>query len=352
MSGELMTVESEQLQQILARHEAFWKRDPVEAPLVAHVPTRVWEPKPYPLQGGRLAMEVEPLLPEDLDLERLVGDEQRDQELLIGDLLTSVGPLYPQAWLEALIGCPIRVSPYGCVSVPTGEEVVQASQAFSVDQALASDWAKQMDRVLLRAVGLAQGRQPVRHLHLRGIIDMLAAYMGEEALCLAVFDHPGAVAQLASRFAELHVAVARRELEMISPWQGGSVSSWNLYAPGPLLDYQIDASSLFSAQTYGEHFFDIDRRVLASFPYSLIHLHACGLHQLDVVLDIPELGAIEISLDRETAVWRQEHVLACCKRIQDRGKSLLLSGELTGDEFGAFTGALDPSGLACYYWSP
>lgn len=347
-----MTIDTEHLQQIIARHNAFWSRDPVEGPLVAHVETRQWEPKPYPLKGGRFAFDVERLFPQNVDIERVLGGPENHKELLVGDLILSVGPRYPQAWMGALIGCPIHVSAYGCVSKPVGKDVVQASQEFSVAQALASDWAKLMDRFLQRAADLAQGKLPVRHLHLRGIIDMLAAYLSEEALCLAVFDEPSALARLAQKFVELHLATAHRELDMIPRWQGGSVSSWNLYAPGPLLDYQIDASSLFSSRVYREHFLEIDRQVLASFPYSIIHLHAVGLHLLDVVLDIPELGAIQISLDRETGVWNKEHMLECCKRTQARGKSLLVHGELSEREFLEFTSALDPRGLAIYYWNP
>jgi hypothetical protein len=325
---------------------------PVERPLVARVPTREWKPKPYPLKHGRVATDLEPVLPGDMDVERLVGGPKTEGELLVGDLLNSVGPLYPQAWMESTIGCPINVSAYSCVARPAGVDLGRASEDFTVDQALASEWAGVMDRMLERAVDLAQGRLPVRQLHLRGIIDMLAAYLGEETLCMAVYDAPVALARLRDKFAELYIAVARRGLDVRVPWKGGFVSSWSLYAPGPLLDYQIDASSLFSPRVYEEYFLDVDRKVLASFPYSIVHLHACGLYLLDVVLKIEELGAVEINLDRETGAWEAEQILAYCRKVQAHGKGLLINGELTEEEAHDLVSALSPRGLALYYWNP
>ena len=342
----------ETLESILDRHRAFWTLAPVERPLIAKVPTREWEGKPYPLKGGRAAVDVEWLEPDDVDVERLVGGPGSEDELLVGDLLTGVRPMFPQAWMEALIGCPISVSAYGCVSQPARADVVGASESFSVATAVDSDWAHVMDRVLVRATALAHGRMPVHQLHLRGIIDMLAAYLGEARLCMAIYDAPEALELLQQKFVDLHLATAWKGLGRRSPWRGGFVSSWNLYAPGPFLDYQIDASSLFSPQAYEAHFLQADRRVLGAFPYSVLHLHAVGLYLIDVVLKIEEATAIEISLDRETGVWEKGFVMECCQKIQARGRSLILSGELTEDEAREFVSSLSPWGLALYYWNP
>jgi hypothetical protein len=158
--------------------------------------------------------------------------------------------------------------------------------------------------------------------------------------------------RLRQAFTRLFLEVAQRDLRSRPTWQNGYVSSWNVYAPGPLLDYQVDASSLFSPQAYEEHFLDADREILGAFDYSITHLHAVGLHLLDVLLKVQEMKAIEINVDRETGVWEKDHILACCRKVQQHGRCLVVNGELSDEEAREFTGTLSPRGLAICYWNP
>ena len=141
-------------------------------------------------------------------------------------------------------------------------------------------------------------------------------------------------------------------MQLRSLWQDGYVSTWKIYAPGPLVDYQIDASSLFSAGMYEEHFLEYDRKVIGEFPYSVIHLHSCGLHMLESILTIEELKAVEVHLDRETGNWERDKIIEYFRKIQNDSKCLIIYGELTEDELLYFKSALSPNGLAIHYWNP
>lgn len=340
------------LETLLDRHSSFWGRGPAGRPLLTRMPPYQWARKPYPISSGGYVAEPSPLMPGDVDVERLIGLDRPPPDLTVGDLIWSIGCVYPQAWMESLLGCPILASDVSVTAKPKGGDVPAAAAAFSVEEALASPWLRVMDTVLDRAVAAAGGARSVQQLHLRGIIDMLAAYLGEERLCLAAHDCPDELALLADRLTELYIAVARRCLSSRPTWCDGYVSVWRVYAPGPLLDYQIDASNLFSPKMYQQHFLTYDRRVLREFPYSVTHLHATGLHQLDNLLALPEARAIQINLDRETGVWDKTGVLACCRRVQAQEKSLIITGELDDDELAEFIAALDPRGLAlCAYAS-
>ena len=209
-----------------------------------------------------------------------------------------------------------------------------------------------MDQVLLKLGTLAGDDLPVRQLHLRGIIDMLAAFLGEEKLCMAVYDYPKRLAQLADTYADLYVAVAKKGLSLRSRWRGGYVSSWKLYAPGLLVDYQIDTSCLFSAEVYKQHFLQHDRKVIKEFPYSVVHTHACGLHILDALLEIEELKAVQISSDSEAGAWDRDRVLRYCKTVQEHSKSVILYGQLTEHELLRFQTGLHPNGFAICYSNP
>lgn len=338
------------LQSILQRHHAFWERRAVDRPLVLALPERRWSPRPYPLRGGGKTHDARRILPEEMDIDRLAGVGEPACPIFDGDLVNSAGCSYPAAWLEAVAGCPIYASAYGCVAKPAVASLAEALDRFAVADCLRSSWLAVMDALLRRAHEGAGGRLAVQQCHLRGVIDLLAAYLGEELLCTSVIDAPEELAVLAEQMTELHLALARWEHARRIPWYGGSVSCWKLYAPGPVLDYQIDASSLFSPAVYREHFLEYDRRVVQAFPYTLIHLHSVGLQHLDTVLDLEALGAVEISLDREAMPWDREAMLHRCRRVQERGKSLLISGELSQEDFRILTKELGPAGLAVEYW--
>ena len=340
----------EQQEQLVERHKRFWAHT-LDEPLVGRRDTVVWKPRPYPLRD-RQVVDPTAIQPEDLDIERFIGLRGGEDHWRLGDLICSAGCAYPQAWMGSLVGCRILVSAFGCVAKPTGADLPTICREFTVEAAMASPWAELMDGVLLRADECFGGRCPVRQHHMRGVIDMLAACLGEEQLCMAPYDHPEELAQLAARFAELYVATAKRGIRRRRLWNDGHVSAWRIYLPGPAVDYQIDASSLLAPQTYREHFLAHDRAVLREFPYSFIHLHACGLHILDVVLEIDELKAVQIQLDRETGVWEKGRILDCCRRVQERRKGLIVCGMLTESELEEFKSALRPDALALYYWNP
>jgi len=93
-----------------------------------------------------------------------------------------------------------------------------------------------------------------------------------------------------------------------------------------------------------------DKKILKEFPYSLIHLHFCGLHMLDIILTIETLNVVEISLDRETPGWNMERTLQSVKKIQNAGKAALIYGQLTETELDELKAELNPAGLAIFYW--
>jgi hypothetical protein len=332
---------------LLDRHVGFWTRIPVDRPLVARLPPRAWEARPYPIRRGRALYDPSPLGPADVEVDRLLGLDKPLPQYVTGDLYNPLGCAYPEAWMEAVAGCTIIASAFGCVTKPVAADVQQAARSFSPEVALQSAWLRVMSAVLQRAdeVAVVDGRA-VRQLHLRGVIDVLAAYLGEQRLCQAMYDSPQAIEALAGKLTDLHVAVAQRDLKERRSWRGGYVSCWRVYAPGPLLDYQIDASSLFSPSMYAKHFLAFDRKILSSFPYSVLHLHACGLQHLDTLLSAPEVQAVEINLDRDSGAWQKERILASCQSVQEHGKSLIVYGELDERELDEFLKALSNDGLA------
>lgn len=337
-----------QPESLLNKHIAFWRRTNTTA-LVAKATHPYWGGKPYPLRGRAVA-EPTAIKPDDVDIDRLLGVDQPLPSWKFGDLIESVGNAYPTAWMEALIGCSIHVSAYGCVAKSPGIDLTQAIQKISTTEAIDAEWFALMARVLQRAAACAGDQLAVRQWHMRGVVDMLAAYFGEAQLCTAVYDSPEAVRALADKFADIWIAVAKRGFELRKRWHGGYVSAWRVYAPEPVIDYQIDASSLFSTKMYAQLFGAVDRKVLSAFPYSITHVHATALRHVPTLAAILALSGFEINLDRETGVWDKASVLTACRTMQAHNKSIVLWGELSAAELIEFQTTLDPRGLAINYW--
>lgn len=337
---------------VIKKHVDFWNHSPVREPLVVQMPFTGWKLKPYPLSGGREVIKPKQIAPADIDIDRLLGLDIQTPPAITDNIINCIAPVYPESWMEAVIGCPVYASAFSCTAKPVVTDIMTSTVEFSLETVLKSDWLKIMDEVLFRAIDVAEGRIAVRQLHLRGAIDMLAAYLGEEQLCLLFYDHPEIIEQLADNFADLYITIAKRGLKIRPPWNGGYVSGWGIFAPGPLVEYQIDASNMLSPPLYEKHLLKYDKRIISEFPYSLIHMHRCALHMLDAVLQIDKLKTVEISLDRETIGWDKEKILQSVKKIQDSGKAALIYGELNENELAELKDQLNPRGLAIFSWCP
>ena len=129
--------------------------------------------------------------------------------------------------------------------------------------------------------------------------------------------------------------------------------SWGLYSPEKIVSYQIDASNIFSPEMYEEHFLKYDRKIIESFPNSIVHIHYAGIHMIQLLLKIEELKAIQINLDREAERdWDIHHLLETCRGIQRKDKCVQLVSELSPDELETRMKHLEYRGLTVFYREP
>lgn len=348
--------------ELLDRHRAFWNRDPGSL-LLNRVPRRVYQPRPFPRTGGSEINEPTEFAAKDLDLDRFVGvSPVADSGPYAGDLVGWAGPVFPEAWMGAILGCRIFPSAFGCTARPVATGSIAEILAMgerAAQGATSSPWYGAMMEMLKVSAEVA-GRSPpdassesatfpVRQPHLRGVVDMTAAFLGEERLCLEAIDHPSELRTLAEVFADLWIDVALATRDRRPRWNGGCVSTWKVFAPDVIADYQIDASSILSPTIYREVLLPADTRIYEAFPYSIVHLHAVGLHHLDSVLE-SSVTAVEINLDRETGNWDRNSFVNCCTQIQQAGKGLVLVGELSDRDIEVLLGALERRGLAIDSW--
>jgi hypothetical protein len=113
------------IKKAIEKNKDFWELSNKE-PLIARIPFSGFYKKPYPISGGREIMNPERIYPSDIDIDRLIGVGKNNPEPFNCDMANFAGCLYPEAWMESIIGCPIYASAFSCSSKPVseGEDII------------------------------------------------------------------------------------------------------------------------------------------------------------------------------------------------------------------------------------
>lgn len=339
------------LDSILKKHCDYWNRTNNEA-VLQKVPLLSSTIKPYPVVDERLAQNQR-IGPKDIDIDRYLGLADVLPSPNTGNHINTVMPRYPQAWISGMLGCIICASSVKCRALAASAcDVKWLADEFRPEMALGSGWYDFMQQCTDALVSYAGNEAAVSQFHLRGVIDMLAAFFREEMLCFAMCEYPDKIHKLTEKFAELYITVAKNNIKKRGLWKGGTTLNWGVYAPGELLGYQVNAS-LFSKAMYDKFFLELDARIFAEFEYSLVHVHYNDLHIIESLCSIDKLSCIQINLDREMVPsWNLAAVTKACRKAQDSGKCVLINGELSEKEVDSMLKVLKPQGLMIFYWLP
>jgi hypothetical protein len=288
-----MTLQPQPTRQKVRQFHRFWQRAATDRPLLG---LRLHSY--YPLQtfqGGPRSGEVHPeqLHAEDYlaDFERL----QRQYDRSFGDEIHAASAYYGVPWLEAILGCEVHIQGESMWAEPALLDWGQLGDiSFSAD----NPWYLKLLELTEETAQYFGNRLPTGPPLLRGPADIAAALRGNAQFCLDLIDEPEMMRTLLEVCAETYIQVTKGILANCPRWQAGYVEPIrHVWAPGPTVETQVDVSSLISPTHYRENLRPSDARVLQSFAYIYLHLHASSLHILDDVLAIDPLAAIELSLD-------------------------------------------------------
>jgi hypothetical protein len=242
------------IQNVLKRHKAFWNMEDVDKPLLRI--TRYSdtgfgqprEPMQLPLADGTMASEpVFYLKPDMLSPERLSPRHERPSAVpaTAGDVFPVRAPYTKVPWMEAIIGCPIRVS-------------LQSSSMWS-EPALNENWHKCYDSLKITEIWKKKLLEFTKYLSsgsgnsylvsntlMRGPSDMVDALIGEQKLCVGIYQRPEEIKALMMKCAEIFIDIAKAQLDIIPPFHGGYCNLFGIWAPGTSIRTQDDASALVS----------------------------------------------------------------------------------------------------------
>lgn len=322
------------IRQVLSRHEAFWKRQEVNRPLVQ-------------IRKERRRFENVDVFPEMLDVEELsshAGARNPARSLLFQDMFHLESAFSAIPWMEAIVGCAIHagaaesMSPQPALG-PNFEGVERI--AATPD----NPWLRKLLDLTSALVERNDGSYLVSHTLMRGPIDVLSALLGGERMVQALHDSRDRVNEVLARVAEAFIHVAWEQYDLIPSFHGGCAPwLYGVWAPGSAIRLQCDSAVELSPDLYRQAVLPHDRSIMQAFDFSIVDLHSAGTLRLyPVLVEEPKLNAISVTIDRQASAPGIPELLQSFKSILD-SKSLLIYGDLRRDELDMLL-KLPPRGL-------
>lgn len=181
-----------------------------------------------------------------------------------------------------------------------------------------------------------------------GPLDILAGLLGPEGLAVAMLDDPARVRDRARAAAGMLRAMLDYELNLHrqAGLTGGVTDVFATWLPGRGVRFSEDVAALVGERHFRELFVDADAAAIAGLDSVFLHVHSAALPCLPAILEMPNLGAIELSNDPNGPPL--EALIAAGQRVQAAGKPFQLSNwehPLAEDEIRRVLESLDPRGL-------
>jgi hypothetical protein len=327
----------------IAGYRSFWKRESVRRPLVGFTlvgwfpldefaATQAWSSARY-------------LTPEMIDPESFLPDHVRmlrEGDWMDDDLIRGACPgQVAIPWLPGMLGCRMRILPHNVL----GEERrIDWEEALHVRLDCENPWYRKYFEFAAALVRVSAGEFPVSHAAELGPTDLMAALRGHTESVWDLADEP----EKSSELLKLTAAIFRdltEQLWMKLPlFHGGYFDAqYSLWAPGPIVRMQEDATAFYSPAFYRKFVQPVDRMLGAHFPNSFIHLHSTSMFLLDAFLECREIQCFEVNQDALGPAVRE--MAAHFRKIQLDGRPLLIRGSFEPDDLRLLMDSLDPRGL-------
>ncbi len=330
------------LEDLLSRHKNFWSRGAADQALVG-----LSRRKYFPTDDFKLEWDQDDITPELYDPEYFLPQYEKKFSsggLYMGDLLWSACPFWGIPWMEAIIGCPVR-------AMETAK-TFWADSIYSdlreipdISLSLENSWFQKLLESIKVLAESSKGRFPLAMPLMRGPVSMLEAVMGVEQLCLGAVDFPQRIKELADQCADVFIAVAQAQRELMPKFYGGYSNFRQIWAPGWTSSVQQLAAVLFNPEMYRELVLPADIKIIESFDYTIMHQNSRSLHMLDDLLKIDQLSCIQILVDDTGPSL--EDLLPSFLKVQDY-KPLVILGDFDQEDLDYILETLSPRGLCVY----
>jgi hypothetical protein len=326
------------------RYRAFWSREATDRPLVGFSYVG-WYPLEYfsACKAWKVDDHITPEMLEPAqwldDYESLLAEgEEVEDDMIRGGCPIQVA--FP-CFLPAIFGCKIRVLPDNVM----GEELMLSwEEAMQVRFDRENPWFQKYLEFAQALVERSEGRYPVSHGAELGPTDLHALLRGHGESILDLMDQPEESAQLLMHLGHIFAEFFHETWKHLPLYHGGYFDAqYQVWAPGPIIRIQEDATAVFSPRLYRKLVQPVDRMIARQFECNFIHLHSTSMFMLDAFLEIEELRCFEINI--EPFNIPVEGMIKYYKMVQEADRPLLIRGSITEDEARLLMDSLDPRGL-------
>lgn len=306
----------------LARYERWLRREPMDRPLLG----LLWEPDIRGLPQFLDTIDrVRPLSPHLIEpqifLPHIEAAFQRCQKLHT-DVIQSFGPGFSIPWIEGYVGCPV-VRGGDTLWVEPFLESYDDRPPITIDTD--NPWLRKYIGFIEVLVDCSDGRFPVVHPPLHRPLYALAQMRGQEQLCFDLVDNPVGVRKILHELGDLWMHFVDASLRIIPPFHGGYSTWLKAWMPGPAITLQNEFGTLISPDTHAEFVHPLDQAAVNRFPHGQVyHTHGSAWHQIDDLLSVDGLTAIQLDVEQYTGGPPLNVMLSAAKKILD-AKPLVLT---------------------------
>jgi hypothetical protein len=327
----------------IARYRAFWNRQEVKRPLVGFTFSG-W----FPLRDfaacrawGRDGY----LTPDRIDPKAFLDDHLRllrEGEVVDDDLIRGACPTQAAVpWLPGMLGCEMRILPDNVLGA---ERQLAWDQALQVELDPDNPWFRKYLEFAEALVRISNGKFPVSHGPEVGPTDLHALLRGHTDSVMDLTDEPEKSARLLLRLGGIFRQVTEELWKRLPLFHGGHFDAqYSLWAPGPIIRMQEDATAVYSPSLYRKFVQPVDRLLAGAFASSFIHLHSTSMFLLEAFLEIEEIRCFEVNNDALGPPVRE--MVRYFRRVQEAGRPLLIRGSFTPEEMRCLMDCLEPRGL-------
>jgi hypothetical protein len=329
--------EHERVDELIQGHRRFLSRAKADQPLFTIRRDR--DSGPPPAWADSLG-EGFVVNAEQLDIRTALDwyESNLEEDALVpDDGFMPAAPFFGIPWMEAILGCPVRVYRTALYAEPILDSLVDVE---GMDFAPNGPWFDKLLELTQAIVDRFGPTFPVCTAQLRGPGDMMAALLGRDRLCLELYDHPQKAVIVAAKCANLWVEVTKAQLEIIPQYRGGYFNRLQIWTPGTTATLHIDFASLISRDMFQRFLLPAERRIAMRFDYPVYHTHASALHVIDDLAAMGNVAAIQVSLDRSVS---RDTLLEALRRVQEI-KPIIVH-RLRASDLREFVDSLSPRGL-------
>ena len=333
----------------IERYRAWWERRDAERPLMGFS-VKSW----FPLQefaASAAWQSLDVLTPDMVEPEAFLEDQERllcEGEIIGDDILRGASPSQAVPWLDGMLGTTLRILPGSILGVSPGRGLPwEALEDIRLDPE--NPWFGKYIDFIRALVQRSAGRYPVSHGTLIGPSDIMALLRGHTQGVMDLVSEPERARRLLWRCGTLFRQITEEAWRHIPLFHGGYYDAqYQIWAPGPIVRMQEDASGVLSPRLYREFLQPVDRELAGHFANAFIHLHSNAMFLLDLYLEIEEIRAFQVNYEQMSGGPPVVGMIPHLRKIQRAGRPLLFRGTFTADELRLLADALDPRGLYLY----